>query len=200
VPEGERLRPTPATDDRTVAEQWLDLVGTGIDGVVAKSLDLTYQPGKRSMIKVKRARTADCVLAGFRVAAGPVVSSLLLGLWYGDELRHVGVCSQFTRERRAELLRELLPLRMPLEGHPWEHGFNVGRSPMGRLPGSAGRWDPAEMERDWIPLRPERVVEVTYDHVDGQRFRHPAHLVRWRPDREPSSCTFDQLPAHGDVR
>ena len=82
---------------------------------------------------------------------------------------------------------------MGLEGHPWQHGFNVGRSPIGRLPGSAGRWDPTEMEADWIPVRPERVVEVTFDHVDGQRFRHPAHFARWRPDREAQSCTFEQL-------
>lgn len=198
IAEGAQLRPTPATDDPALATRWLDHVGPGIDGVVAKALDLVYQPGKRAMIKVKRARTADCVLAGFRVvgdsAANAAVSSLLLGLWHGDELRHVGVCSQFTRERRRALLVELLPLRMGLPGHPWERGFNVGRSPIGRLPGSAGRWDPAEMEADWIPVRPERVIEVTFDHLDGQRFRHPAQLVRWRPDRDPRSCTFEQLP------
>jgi ATP-dependent DNA ligase len=193
VPEGARVRPTPATADAKVAEGWLDHVGAGIDGVVAKAVDLRYQPGKRAMIKVKRLRTADCVLAGFRVTAGPAVSSLLLGLWEGGELRHVGVCSQFTRERRRELLRDLLPLRMGFDGHPWQRGFNVGRSPIGRLPGSAGRWDPAEMVADWIPVRPERVVEVTFDHVDAQRMRHPAHFVRWRPDREAQSCTFEQL-------
>jgi len=146
------------------------------------------------MIKVKRVHSADCVLAGFRLTAERSVSSLLLGLWHEDELRHVGVCSQFTRERRRDLLRELLPLVAPLDGHPWERGFNVGRSPIGRLPGSAGRWDPATMTRDWTPLRCERVAEVTFDHVDGRRFRHPAHLVRWRPDREATSCTFEQLP------
>jgi ATP-dependent DNA ligase len=197
VAETARVRATPATDDPSLASRWLDHIGPGIDGVVAKALDLPYQPGKRAMIKIKRARTADCVLAGFRVlgsAAHPAVSSLLLGLWEGTELRHVGVCSQFTRERRRELLRELAPLVVKLEEHPWERGFNVGRSPMGRLPGSAGRWDPDEMVRDWIPVRSERVVEVSYDHIDGQRFRHPAHFVRWRPDREASSCTFEQLP------
>ena len=193
VPEGARVRPTPATNDPALATQWLDQAGVGIDGVVAKPLDGAYQPGKRAWIKVKRARTADCVLAGFRLMPGPAVSSLLLGLWEGNELRHVGVCSQFTAERRRALLHELVPLRTPLEGHPWEHGFNVERSPIGRLPGSAGRWDPTEMVRDWIPVRPERVVEVTFDHVDGQRFRHPAHFVRWRPDREARSCTFEQL-------
>ncbi|HEU0035922.1 MAG TPA: ATP-dependent DNA ligase [Kofleriaceae bacterium] len=194
VPEGDRLRPTLATEDPAVARGWLDHVGKGIDGVVAKAFDLPYLPNKRAMIKVKRVRTVDCVLAGFRVLRdGPSVSSLLLGLWEGDELRHVGVCSQFTRERRRELVRELVPLITGFDGHPWQRGFNVGRSPMGRLPGAAGRWDPEEMVADWIPLRPERVVEVTYDHLDAQRFRHPARFVRWRPDREPRSCTFEQL-------
>ena len=193
--EGERVRPTPATEDVAVATQWLDRAGAhaGIDGVVAKAHDGLYQPGKRAWIKVKRARTADCVVAGLRAMPGPAVSSLLLGLWEGDELRHVGVCSQFTAARRRELMRELVGLCCPLEGHPWEHGFNIGRSPVGRLPGSAGRWDPATMTRDWIPVRPERVVEATYDHLDGQRFRHPAHFLRWRPDREARSCTFEQL-------
>src|SRR3569623_2770204 len=155
IPEGARLRPTPATDDPRLATQWLDQAGAGIDGVVAKARDGTYQPGKRAWIKVTRARTADCVVAGFRLTRGPAVSSLLLGLWQGDELRHVGVCSQFTGERRRALLHELVPLRVPLEGHPWEHGFNVERSPIGRLPGSAGRWGPKEMARGWNPERPE---------------------------------------------
>jgi ATP-dependent DNA ligase len=202
VRDGARLRPTPATEDPAVAAQWLDRVGPGIDGVVAKAVDLAYQPGKRAMIKVKRARTADCVVAGVRLFGpdDPAVSSLLLGLWDGGELRHIGVCSQFTQKRRRELVRELLPLMMKtLDGHPWQRGFNVGRSPMGRLPGSAGRWDPDEMEADWIPLRPERVVEVSYDHLDAQRFRHPAQLVRWRPDRDASSCTFEQLPTVGQA-
>lgn len=193
-PEGERVRPTPATDDPALAAKWLDHVGPGIDGVVAKALDSLYQPNKRAMIKIKRARTADCVLAGFRILPDRTVSSLLLGLWEGEELRHIGVCSQFSRDRRRELLRDLIPLLAKIEGHPWERGFNVGRSPIGRLPGSAGRWDPAEMERDWIPLRAERVIEVSYDHLDEQRFRHPAQFVRWRPDRDAPSCTFEQLP------
>jgi ATP-dependent DNA ligase len=189
------LQATPATADPEVARGWLDRAGKGIDGVVAKSLDLPYQPGKRAMIKVKRERTADCVVAGFRLAAGErAVASLLLGLWDGAELRHVGVSSSFTRERRRQLFDELRPLITDLSGHPWERGFNVGRSPMGRLPGAAGRWDPDEMEADWIPLRPELVVEVAYDHLDDRRFRHPARWVRWRPDREARSCTFEQLP------
>jgi ATP-dependent DNA ligase len=196
------LRPTPATDDVALAAKWLDHIGPGIDGVVAKALDGAYQPGKRAMIKVKRARTADCVLAGFRLMGprgAPVVSSLLLGLWNEGRLHHVGVCSQLTRERRGELVRELAPLITQLEGHPWQHGFNLERSPMGRLPGSAGRWDPAEMERDWVPLRPERVAEVSYDHLDAQRFRHPAHFIRWRDDRDALSCTFEQLPTFGEA-
>jgi len=192
VPSLARIQPTPATEDTAVATRWLDQLGSGIDGVVAKEVDGLYQPGKRGWIKVKRARTADCVVAGVRVRPGPEVSSLLLGLWEGGELRHVGVCSQFTAARRRELLLELVPLRAPLAGHPWERGFNLERSPIGRLPGSAGRWDPT-MTQDWLPLAPERVAEVTYDHVDDQRFRHPAHFLRWRPDREARSCTFDQL-------
>jgi ATP-dependent DNA ligase len=193
------ILPTPSTDDPDVARLWLErLAGRGIDGVVAKARDLTYQPNKRAMVKVKRVRTADCVVAGFRFYGDrPVVGSLLLGLYDGDELRHVGVTSQFTDKRRKELLDELRPDVVELRDHPWARGFNVGRSPMGRLPGAAGRWDPATMTQDWVPLRPTRVVEVAYDHLDGQRFRHPARFVRWRPDRDPRSCTFDQLAERG---
>ncbi|MCA1663206.1 MAG: ATP-dependent DNA ligase [Myxococcales bacterium] len=186
---------TPATDDVDVARLWLSqFTGRGIDGVVAKARDLRYQPGKRAMIKVKRERTADCVVAGFRwFGDRRVVGSLLLGLYDGDELRHVGVTSSFSGARRAELLDEIRGDVVPLAGHPWERGFGLGRSPMGRLPGAAGRWDPTEMTQDWIPLRATRVVEVAYDHLDGQRFRHPARFVRWRPDREARSCAFEQL-------
>ena len=192
---GGTLVATPATDDADVARLWLArFTGRGIDGVVAKPRDLRYQPGKRAMIKVKRERTADCVVAGFRwFGDRPVIGSLLLGLYDGDELRHVGVTSSFTGARRAELLEELSGDVVPLAGHPWERGFGLGPSPMGRLPGAAGRWDPTQMTQDWIPLRPTRVVEVAYDHLDGQRFRHPARFVRWRPDREARSCKFDQL-------
>jgi ATP-dependent DNA ligase len=146
------------------------------------------------MVKVKEEHTADCVLAGFRVALDqPVVASLLLGLYDGDVLRHVGVSSSFPARRRRELFEELLPFTCSLRGHPWEHGFNLGHSPVGRLAGSAGRWDPGEMEQDWVPLRAELVCEVAYDQLDGQRFRHPARFVRFRADREPRSCGFDQL-------
>jgi ATP-dependent DNA ligase len=184
---------TPITDDADVAAGWLDRY----EGVVAKHRNLPYEPGRRSMVKVKHERTADCVVAGFRwMADHPYVGSLLLGLYDdGGDLVHVGVITSFTEPRRMELVEELRRLVAPLEGHPWEHGFNVGRSPTGRLLGAAGRWIPGEMERDWVPLRPEAVVEAAYDQLDGHRFRHPARFRRWRPDRDPRSCTLDQLAA-----
>jgi ATP-dependent DNA ligase len=188
---------TPATDRREVASEWLDRYeGGGIDGVVAKRRDLPYQPGRRAMTKVKKERTADCVLAGMRVALDggtPLVASLLLGLYRDGALRHAGVSSTFTRRLRRELFAELRSRIVPLEGHPWERGFNLGRSPIGRLKGSAGRWDPAEMDQDWTPLSPDLVCEVRYDQLDGGRFRHPAKFLRWRPDREAGSCSFEQL-------
>ncbi|HYH51920.1 MAG TPA: ATP-dependent DNA ligase [Acidimicrobiia bacterium] len=188
------LTVTPATTDRTAAEQWLDVSGGGIDGVVAKAFDLAYEPGRRAMIKVKRERTADCVVAGFRLAVDrPAVASLLLGLFDGaGGLRHVGVASSFTAARRRELVDELAPLVMPLVGHPWEHGFLVGGGRLGHLPGAAGRWTPAD-HRDWIPVRPELVCEVAYDIWEGDRFRHAARFRHWRPDRDPASCTLEQM-------
>ena len=185
------LRVTPATADREIAAGWLER----FEGVVAKERGLPYEPGRRTMVKVKRERTADCVVAGFRwMGDHPFIGSLLLGL-YGDdgELVHVGVITSFSEQRRMALVDELRQLVAPLPGHPWEHGFNVGRSPTGRLLGAAGRWIPGEMTQDWVPLRPELVVEVSYDQVDGHRFRHPARFRRWRPDRDPRSCTLDQL-------
>jgi ATP-dependent DNA ligase len=117
----------------------------------------------------------------------------MLGLYdEAGELEHVGVASSFTRRQRERLLEELAPLVVPLEGHPWEHGFLVGGGHVGRLKGAAGRWTP-EMERDWVPVAPVRVCEVAYDQLDRDRFRHPARFSRWRPDREPRSCTFEQL-------
>lgn len=147
------------------------------------------------MVKVKRERTADCVVAGLRTFAGePVVASLLLGLWDGaGALRHVGVASSFPEAERRALLAALAPLAVPLAGHPWERGFNVSHSPTGRLAGSAGRWDPREMEMDWTPLAPVRVAEVAYDRLDDLRFRHPGRFVRWRPDRDARSCALAQL-------
>jgi ATP-dependent DNA ligase len=186
---------TPLTEDRDQAEQWLErYAGRGIDGVVAKHRDLLYKPGRREMVKVKRERTAECVVAGFRwLVDRPLPSSLLLGLYDDGSLRHVGIASSFTEARRRALLDELRPLVAPLAGHLWEHGFLLAGSPTGRLPGAAGRWSPEEMEQDWTPLRPELVCEVAYDQLDGARFRHPARFRRWRPDRDARSCTLEQF-------
>jgi len=181
------------TDDVERARAWLDR----FEGVVAKARSLTYEPGRRAMVKGKQDRTAECVVGGFRwMADRPFLGSRLLGAWNGvGQLVHVGVVTSFTEPRRAALAEELRGLVAALDGHPWEHGFNVGRSPTGRLLGAAGRWSPGEMTMDWVPLRPECVVEVAYDQVDGQRFRHPARFRRWRPDLHPRSCTLDQLGA-----
>lgn len=189
---------TPITDDRSAAAGWLDASHrSGIDGVVAKHSRLAYQPGRRAMIKVKQERTADCVVAGFRwLVDRPELGSLLLGLYdESGKLRHVGVASSFTKARRAELLEDLSPLVVPIEGHQWERGFGLDRSPVGRLAGAAARWSPDEMDLDWIPVRPERVCEVAYDQIDDGRFRYPARFRRWRPDRDPRSCTFEQFEA-----
>jgi ATP-dependent DNA ligase len=184
---------TPATDDPERAAAWLDR----FEGVVAKHRDLPYEPGRRTMVKVKHERTADCVVAGFRwLVDRPLPSSLLLGLFdERGELRHVGIAAGFSEARRHELLERLAPLVVPLAGHPWERGFLLAGSPTGRLKGSAGRWEPGEMEQDWVPVAPELVGEVGYDQLDDLRFRHPGRLRRWRPDREPESCTLDQLEA-----
>lgn len=184
---------TPATRDPGAAHGWLDARGKPIDGVVVKPDDLRYEAGRRMMTKVKRLRTADCVVAGFRPTPTGAVSSLLLGL-YDDTgaLRHVGVVTRLARDERARVAAELLRLATRLEEHPWHAGFTIGASPLGRLPGSAARWTP-DMEHDWIPLRPERVVEVGFDQVDGDRFRHPARLIRWRPDRHAASCRIEQI-------
>jgi ATP-dependent DNA ligase len=184
---------TPQTRDAAQARDWLDAAsGSGIDGVVVKPDDLRYSPGCRSMTKVKHARTADCVVAGLRVHADGGVGSLLLGAYDGGQLRHVGVVSSFGRSQRAQLRDELTPLVAPLEGHPWEQGFGLEGGALGRLKGTAGRWTP-DQRRDWVPVRPDRVAEVTYDHLEGWRFRHPGRFVRWRPDRTARSCTVEQL-------
>jgi ATP-dependent DNA ligase len=185
---------SPITADVGTARAWLDHGGTNIDGVVVKARDLLYEPGRRSMLKVKKERTADCVIAGWRwLNDGTDLGSLLLGL-YDDvgELWHVGVVSSFTERARVRFREELEPLAIPLSSHPWAAGFRIERSPLGRLKGAAGRWTP-DMAMDWVPLRPERVCEVAYDRFDGDRFRHPARFLRWRPDRDPRSCTFEQL-------
>jgi ATP-dependent DNA ligase len=187
------IRLSPASDDADLAARWLhgDALA-GVDGVMAKARSGVYEPGRRSMIKVKLERTADCVVAGFRAFPDGDVASLLLGLYdEGGVLRHVGVCSNFANRRRRELADERFSRTVPLEGHPWAAGFGLERSPIGRLKGAAGRWQPG-MSMDWMPIEP-LVAEVAFSAVDGRRFRHPAQFRRWRPDREPESCTFEQL-------
>ncbi len=192
---------TPATADPELARHWFETFeGAGLDGVVAKALDAPYQPDKRVMFKVKHERTADCVVAGFRWhVSGPVVGSLLLGLFDADgALRHVGVCASFPMARRRELLDELASLRIPdgqlsVDTHPWaEWAQWAGGTAAARAMGAVSRWNPAK-DLSWVPLRPQRVVEVSYDHMAGERFRHTAQFRRWRPDREPPSCTYQQL-------
>jgi ATP-dependent DNA ligase len=183
---------TPQTDDLASAQRWFaQFEGAGLDGIVAKDPTSAYQPGKRTMTKVKHARTADCVVAGYRLhTSGPdAVGSLLLGLYTDDGvLASVGVAGAFSMAYRRELLGELAPLVTTLEGHPW------GATATGRTPREAehSRWA-ANRDLSFVPLRPERVLEVAYDHLEGYRFRHTAQLVRWRPDRDPASCTYAQL-------
>ncbi|MFS0718205.1 ATP-dependent DNA ligase [Arthrobacter sp. 1P04PC] len=186
---------TAATRDRDTAERWFNqFEGAGLDGIVAKALDSVYQPDKRTMFKVKHQRTADCVLAGYRVhTSGPDrVGSLLLGLYDGDGvLASVGVVGAFPMQRRKELFEELQPLVTDFADHPWawdrqEDGTRTPRNAEG------SRWSGSK-DLSFVPLRPERVLEVKYDHMEGPRFRHTTQFVRWRPDRDPRSCTYAQL-------
>jgi ATP-dependent DNA ligase len=185
---------TPATRDRATAADWFHrFEGAGLDGVIAKPLQGVYEPNKRAMIKVKHKRTADVVLGGFRWhknGRGKAVGSLLLGLFDDDgNLQHVGVAASFTENRRKELVDELAPLRdSALEGHPWKSWAEHDQ----RVPGVKSRWS-RDKTLEWEPLRAQRVLEVSFDHMQGRRFRHTAHFVRWRPDRSPSSCTYEQL-------
>jgi len=194
VPGGRgRVAVTPTTTDPDVARAWLDETGgSGVDGVVAKDGTSPYEPGRRTMVKVKSERTMDCVVAGARAFAEGDVASLLLGLYHDDRLLHVGVASGMRAALRRQLRDDLFPLSTSLAGHPWERGYALEGGAMGRLKGAAGRWTP-EMALDWVPLRPERVCEVAHEQLDGWRLRHPARFLRWRPDRDPRSCTLEQL-------
>ncbi|HVQ28272.1 MAG TPA: ATP-dependent DNA ligase [Vicinamibacteria bacterium] len=192
-----RVHLTPCSRDRSLAQEWFHrFEGAGLDGVIAKHESTRYQPGKRAMVKVKHARTADCVVAGFRwhkQGPGTLVGSLLLGLY--DEkgtLHHVGVTSSFTMGTRQKLAQELQPLRTnALEEHPWRHWAEMGEAGT-RMPGAQSRWS-AGKDLSWEPLRIERVCEVKYDHLQGDRFRHAAVFQRWRPDKPPADCRYDQL-------
>ena len=188
---------TPVTRDRALALEWFQrFEGAGLDGVIAKHESIAYEPGKRSMVKIKHARTADCVVAGFRWhknGHGTHVGSLLLGL-YDDAgtLHHVGVTSSFTMAKRKELAAELAPLREgAFEAHPWkEWAQAMGEAQ--RMPGGQSRWS-AGKDLSWEPLRIERACEVKYDHLQGSRFRHAATFLRWRDDKPPRDCRYDQL-------
>jgi ATP-dependent DNA ligase len=189
---------TSITRDAGTARRWFDTFeGAGLDGVVAKAGDLPYGPDQRLMTKVKHVRTADCVVAGFRWhKSGPIVGSLLLGL-YNDagDLQHIGVAASFPMTRRAELVEELAPYRAgALDGHPWQDWANAQTDQDGehRMPGAVSRWN-AKKDLSWVPLRPELVVEIKYDQLEGRRLRHTGQFLRWRPDRDPLTCTYDQL-------
>ncbi|MCM1976929.1 ATP-dependent DNA ligase [Streptomyces sp. G1] len=187
----------PATTDIEVAERWFEQYeGAGLDGVIAKPPGSRYLQDERAMFKIKHERTADVVVAGYRLhKSGPVVGSLLLGL-YDDQgaLQHVGVSAAFSMKVRAQLIEELEPLRMDdISGHPWAAWAEEAAHESARLPGAPSRWS-GKKDLSWVPLRPERVCEVAYDHMEnGARFRHTARFRRWRPDRTPESCTYTQL-------
>ncbi|CCG04129.1 ATP-dependent DNA ligase [Blastococcus saxobsidens DD2] len=189
---------TAISRDADTAQRWFDTFeGAGLDGVVAKNGQLPYGPDQRLMAKIKHVRTADCVVAGFRWhKSGPIVGSLLLGL-YDDagDLQHIGVAASFSMKRRAELVEELAPYRAEaLDGHQWRDWANAETGAGGehRMPGAVSRWN-AKKDLSWVPLRPELVVEIKYDQLEGRRLRHTGQFLRWRPDRDPRSCTYDQL-------
>lgn len=189
---------TPATQDRKVAEDWFRrFEGAGFDGVVAKSVGQTYEPNKRVMLKVKHERECDCVVAGFRwhkKGDRTLIGSLLLGLNDGSgNLQHVGVCASFSTAKRKELVEFLSPYREDaLANHPWRRWADDEHVATGRMPGGLSRWSQGK-DLSWEPLHPELVVEVSYGHMQGDRFRHTAQFRRWRADKKPADCTYEQL-------
>ncbi|MGI9604246.1 MAG: ATP-dependent DNA ligase [Acidimicrobiales bacterium] len=195
----EPLRLTPATTDREVAADWfVRFEGAGLDGLIMKPQEKPYVENKRTQFKLKHVRTADCVVAGFRIhKSGDGVGSLLLGLHDEDgQLHHLGVAASFTAKRRVELLEELKPYRLDdIADHPWADWLEAEAHADGRMPGAPNRWSGADPSRDhsWIPIRPDLVVEVKYVQVTNGRFRGTTRMVRWRPDRDPDSCRYDQL-------
>jgi ATP-dependent DNA ligase len=189
---------TRTTTDPAVAEDWFhQFEGAGLDGVVAKPLAATYQEKARTMLKIKHERTADVVVAGYRehktsTPERPLLGSLLLGLYVDGKLQHVGVSASFTEKRRAELIEEMQELVVPFEEHPWGEWQEWAIANPDRVPGTQSRWS-AGKDLSFTPLRPDRVLEVAYDHMEGRRFRHTAQFRRWRPDRDPESCGYEQL-------
>ncbi len=189
---------TRTTTDAAEAERWFEhFEGAGLDGVVAKPLDAPYTQNGRTMFKIKHARTADVVVAGYRehknsTPERPLLGSLLLGLYADGKLQHIGVSASFTEARRAELYEELQPLVCDISEHPWGEWQEWAIANPDRVPGTQSRWS-AGKDLSFTPLRPERVVEVGYEHMEGRRFRHTAQFKRWRPDRDPESCGYEQL-------
>jgi ATP-dependent DNA ligase len=198
LPEDGPCHLTRTSTDPAMAQEWFRIFeGAGLDGVVAKPLGTPYEPNKRTMLKIKHERTADVVLAGYRehktsTPERPLIGSLLLGLYDGGELQHVGVSASFTEARRAELWQELQPLVTPIEDHPWGRWQEFLVANPSRQPGTQSRWSQGK-DLSFTPLRPERVIEVKYDAMEGRRFRHTAHFKRWRTDRDPETCGYDQL-------
>ena len=189
---------TRTTTDTEQAEDWFtQFEGAGLDGVVAKPLTATYQQNARTMLKIKHERTADVVVAGYRehktsTPERPLLGSLLLGLYADGKLQHVGVSASFSEKRRAELIEELQPLVVPLSDHPWGEWQEWAIANPDRVPGTQSRWS-AGKDLSFTPLRPDLVLEVAYDHMEGRRFRHTAQFRRWRTDRDPESCGYEQL-------
>jgi ATP-dependent DNA ligase len=189
---------TRTTEDPALAEEWFhQFEGAGLDGVIAKPLGAPYVENGRTMMKIKHERTADVVVAGYRehktsTPEKPLLGSLLLGLYADGKLQHIGVSASFTAVRRAELIDELQPLVCPIEEHPWGEWSEWAIANPDRAPGTQSRWS-AGKDLSFTPIRPERVLEVKYDAMEGRRFRHTAHFKRWRPDRDPASCGYDQL-------